>query len=266
MSTQTSAWPGAGNRSVERALQLLQLIAQSEDALRFADLERQSGLAKATLHQLLGSLIRTGWVDRDADTGRLEIGLAAFEVGTQYPVQVTLREVGAQILKNLAADINETCHFGQLTEGDVLYLDRALSTHPVRFAVAIGGRRPAYATSMGKAMLSRLTEAEVRALYSDGLEQVGPHTVSSVDALIEQLATIRQAGHAIDDEETASGVRCVGVPIPAEGRLLAISVSAPVQRVTVSDLMALVPRISEAANDVAKGLSVLDWFGDPQPQ
>lgn len=255
------SWSGAGNRSVERALHLLELIAQSEEPVKFADLERRTGLAKASLHQLLGSLVHAGWVDRDAETGRLTVGLTAFEVGTRYPIQETLRDVGRPVLEQLVAEVNETCHLGMLTGTDVLYLDRVVSAHPVGFAVAIGGRRPAYATSMGKAMLSTMADGEVRDLYSDGLPQVGPHTIGSVDALLDQLAGTRRSGYAIDDEETAAGVRCIGVPVPVPGRALALSVSTPIQRATVEDLTALVPRLLDAARDIAKRASILAWFG-----
>jgi DNA-binding IclR family transcriptional regulator len=233
--------------------------------MRFADLEQQSGLPKATLHQLLGSLLSAGWLTREPEGGWFSVGLGAFEVGTRFPVQQTLREVSAPILADLLAEFNETIHFGMLTDGDVVYIDRAVSSHPVRYAAPLGHRLPAYATGLGKAMLSGLPDDDVREFYPEGLHAITDHTITSMDSLIEDLRLSRARGYSLEDQESTPGVRCVGVLVPVKGRVLAMSMAIPISRATPEDLIAAAPRLQEAAVTIGERLAVLDWFAGVGP-
>jgi DNA-binding IclR family transcriptional regulator len=259
------AYTGETNRSVDRALGLLRTIATSPVPLRFADLEQQSGLPKATLHQLLGSLLSTGWVTRDPETGWLAVGIAAFEVGTRFPVQQSLREVSAPILAELLGELNETMHFGMLVDGDVVYIDRAVSSHPIRYAAPLGHRLPAYATGLGKAMLSALPDGDVQEFYPDGLMPITDHTITSMGALLTELKETRDRGFSLEDQESTPGVRCIGVLVPVKGRVLAMSMAVPISRASREDLIAAAPRLQRAADSIAERLSILDWFAGVGP-
>lgn len=260
MASNDSPWTGETNRSVDRALALMRTVALSPVPLRFADLEQQSGLPKATLHQLLGSLLSAGWLVREAEGGWITVGLSAFEVGTRFPVQQTLREVSAPILAKLLDELNETIHFGMLSDGDVVYIDRAVSSHAVRYAAPLGHRLPAYATGLGKAMLSALPPEDVVELYPEGLHAVTENTITSMPDLLKDLQDSRARGYSLEDQESTPGVRCAGVVVPAMGRILAISVAIPVIRASMNDLVAAAPRLLEAASLIGERLSVLDWF------
>jgi DNA-binding IclR family transcriptional regulator len=265
MVSNEFAWTGETNRSVDRALALVKLVATSSQPLRFVDLEQQSGLPKATLHQLIGSLLSAGWLSRDPESGWLSVGLGAFEIGTRFPVQQTLREVAAPVLAGLLAEFNETFHFGMLTEGDVVYIDRAVSSQTVRYAAPLGHRLPAYATGLGKAMLSSLSDEDVREFYPDGLHSITEHTITSIDALVDELQLTRERGFALEDQESTPGVRCVGVLVPIQSRVLAMSMAIPVIRVTIDDLVQAAPRLQQAAATIADRLAVFDWFSGVGP-
>lgn len=259
------SYTGETNRSVDRALGLLRAIAMSPVPVRFADLEQQSGLPKATLHQLLGSLLAGGWVTRDSETGWLAVGISSFEVGTRFPVQRTLREISAPILTELLAELNETVHFGMLVDGDVVYIDRAVSSQPIRYAAPLGHRLPAYATGLGKAMLSALTDDEVQEFYPDGLRPMTDHTVTSMDALLAELHETRVRGFSLEDQESTPGVRCIGVLVPVDGLILAMSMAVPVSRATKENLIAAAPRLQQAAHSIAGRLEIMDWFAGVGP-
>lgn len=265
MATNEGAWTGETNRSADRTLALMRSIAMSPVPLRFADLEQQTGLPKATLHQLLGSLLSAGWLTREPEGGWLSVGLAAFEVGTRFPVQATLREVSAPILTSLLAEFNETLHFGMLSDGDVVYIDRAVSTHPVRYASPLGHRLPAYSTGLGKAMLCALPDEDIEELYPEGLQPLTEHTVTSMGDLLRELAASRDRGYTLEDQESTPGIRCIGVLVPVESRVLAMSMAIPISRATNDDLIAAAPRLQEAAAAIGERLAVLDWFAGVGP-
>ena len=265
MAANDGAWTGETNRSADRTLALMRSIAMSPTPMRFAELEQQTGLPKATLHQLLGSLLSAGWVTREPEGGWLSVGLSAFEVGTRFPVQATLREVSAPILTALLAEFNETLHFGMLSDGDVVYIDRAVATHPVRYAAPLGHRLPAYATGLGKAMLCALSDQDVEDLYPEGLLPITEHTRTSMPELLEELRISRERGYTLEDQESTPGIRCIGVLVPVESRVLAMSMAIPISRATNEDLVAAAPRLIEAAATIGERLTVRDWFSGVGP-
>ncbi|WP_249998557.1 IclR family transcriptional regulator [Actinoplanes sp. M2I2] len=234
-------------RTVERALALLRTIAVSPDPMTFGELHRVSQLPKASAHNLLATLEECGYVVRDQN-GRYRVGLTAFEVGSAYPVRTGLLRLAEPILRDLVRRHNETCHLAILDHGDVLYLERLESSQPVRLTTASGVRVTAYATGIGKALLSLLSDQEVRAMYPGRLRTLTPATVSSMPALLRDLGETRRRGYSIDNEESTAGVRCAGAAIDAPGWPAAgISLSVPLQRMPDERLAELGADVQAAA-------------------
>ena len=132
----------ATNNSVDRALDLLRIVARSRGPVRFTDLVRISGIPKGTLHSLLASLEAAKFLERTTDGYR--VGIGAFEVGTSMPVPASLRDAVAPALDQLSGKVHEACHLGMLAGGDVVYLDRRDTGEGLRFASRIGQRLPAH--------------------------------------------------------------------------------------------------------------------------
>jgi DNA-binding IclR family transcriptional regulator len=251
------------NRSVQRALEILELIARARRPLSFSELLQQLDLPKASLHNLLATLEGNGFLDREAVTGRYTVGLGAFEVGSAYPIRRDVRDAAAPVLKRLSAEHNETCHFGILDRGDVVYIDRLDSTREVRLATAIGKRVPAYATGIGKALLSCLTADEVDALYPDELPPLVPNTIRRRSDLVEELTVSHARGYALDDEESTAGVRCVAAAVAVDGwPRVALSLAFPVQRATMRRLNQLGPQLRTAAAEIADRLTIISSLGE----
>ncbi len=251
--------PTAGSRSVDRALQILVLVAKADHPLRFSDLQRATGIAKGTLHGILQSLEAARFLQ--SSTEGFSVGLAAFEVGTAVPVLRSVRANADFALDELFARTHETIHFGTLVEGDVLYRSRRDSTYDLRSASRIGDRKPAYGTALGKAMLALLDDAAVEALYPPELVPLTPNTVTSRDALIEELRRCRTRGLASESEESTLGVRCLGMAVEANGQLFGLSLTVPVHRTSAAELEQLGPLLKAAAHDLAITLHAGSWLG-----
>ena len=242
------------NSSVDRALELLRLLACSRRPVRFAELQAQSGIPKGTLHSLLASLEAADFIRRS--TQGYEIGIAAFEVGTAVPVPASLRGAASPLLDELLP-LGEACHFGMLDGGDVVYLDRRdYSRDALRYTARIGGRKPAYATALGKAMLALKADAEIELLYPGGLTALTPQTLTTRAELLEVLAEIRTNGYATESEESTPGVCCIGVAGGVRDIVYGLSVTVPVVRAQASDLAAMfLPVLSATLHRLDASLS-----------
>jgi IclR family transcriptional regulator, acetate operon repressor len=252
--------PAHGNKSVDRALDVLRRIAAAPTPPITADLQRETGIPKATLHGLVSSLVAAGFVDRAAD-GRLTVGVVAFEVGAASASRATARGLIGPVLDEVIRVRNETCHVGQLDGGDVVYLEARDSTHGVKFSAPAGTRLPAYGTGLGKAMLSLLSDAEVTALYPPRLTPITAHTLTSRDQLVKQLATFRRLGYATEHEESTDGVACIGAAFPVEGRLFGVSISVPIQRLGDDGLAEVWPELDRATRDAERRLTARVAYG-----
>lgn len=150
-------------------------------------------------------------------------------------------------------------HLGVRAGRDTLYIDKLDSTQFIRMTSYVGARAPLYCTALGKAILSTMDDGEVRALYADEpLAALTPHSITSMDCLLEQLAAVREKGYAVEREENNENVCCVAVPLcNREGRAVyALSVSAPSFRMGEEEiarcaglLLGIRPRIERFLKD-----------------
>jgi DNA-binding IclR family transcriptional regulator len=114
-------------------------------------------------------------------------------------------------------------------------------------------------------MLCALTDQDVEDLYPEGLLPITEQTCTSMPELLEELRVSRERGYTLEEQESTPGIRCIGVLVPVEGRVLAMSMAIPISRATNEDLIAAAPRLIEAAATVGERLAVRDWFSGVGP-
>jgi IclR family transcriptional regulator, acetate operon repressor len=258
--TVTGRLTHGGSRTVDRALALLVLISRAKRPLRFSDVQRQTGIPKGTLHGLVRSLVAGGFLQ--STSAGLSVGLTAFEVGTTVPLVRSARSIADPALDALTAATRESSHFGTLLEGDVLYLNRRAASYDLLSISRIGHRKRAYGTALGKAMLARLDDDEITALYPSDLERLTPNTIPTRDQLLADLGACRRRGYASECQESTVGVRCIGMAVNVDERLFGLSLTAPVQRVSAKELDDMQPLLASAVEQVERMMRVSAWLGE----
>ena len=246
------------NRTVDRALSLLVLVSRAKRPLRFSELQRQTGIPKGSLHALVRSLLDAGFLT--ASPGGMSIGFTAFEVGTSVPLVRSARSIADAALDELTAATRESSHFGTLVEGDVLYLNRRAASYDLLSVSHIGQRKRAYGTALGKAMLAYLGDDDLAAIYPTQLAPLTGNTVRTRDELVTELERCRRQGFASECEESTPGVRCIGMAISVGGVLFGLSLTAPVQRVSASQIAQMQPVLAAAVEHVDKAMRVSSWL------
>lgn len=247
------------NNSVDRALDLLTIVARSRGPVRFTDLVKATGIPKGTLHSLLASLEAAQFLERSGDGYR--VGIGAFEVGTSMPLPASLREAVAPALDQLAEMTHEACHLGMLAGSDVVYLDRRDTGEGLRFASRIGQRLPAHATGLGKAMLALLPDHEIATRCPEVLPRVTPRTVATRVDLMKLITDIRERGYSLESEESTPGVCCIGTAVMGPDGPLGLSITVPVQRANVDELSRFLPDLNEAVERIHDVATARHWFG-----
>jgi DNA-binding IclR family transcriptional regulator len=200
------------NNSVARALRLLELIADNDGApMRLSALAAAIEAPKSSVHTILGSLLARRFLE-PADEGGYRLGIRAFEVGAAYSRHMSpTRAVHAELVE-LSHELRVTAHFAILDGPGVLYIEKEDPPGPgVRLASAVGVRLPAHLTAVGKAALAFSGDAAVSQVDL-AVRGTSRQAMTAAD-LDDELATVRRAGFAVDDGQTAPGIRCVAAPV-----------------------------------------------------
>ena len=135
-----------------RVLKILDAIAEGGSGKRLSDLSRDLQIPKSTLLPILQTLCERHYLNQ-TEAGRYSAGTALFSLGASFSGCFPVLDFVRGQLKDLVDIVGETCYFGVLDDGLVLYLEKVDSPQPLRVLTNTGKRLPAYAASIGKALL-----------------------------------------------------------------------------------------------------------------
>ena len=237
--------PGYPIASVDNALTLLALLGE-RDRLRVADAAEALGASRSTAHRLLAMLEYHGFAQQDPATRAYLPGPALIEVGLSALRSMDLRTLARPLLEALSEEVGETVHLVALQDASVMFVDSVETSRSLRIGSRVGQRMPAHCTAAGKAILAQLAPAELERLYPGGrLERLTARSLRTMDELLAELDEMRERGFATNFGQSEDEVAAVAVAVPSRPGhpRAAITVSAPLTRLTEAD----VPRIAAAA-------------------
>lgn len=243
--------------TVERTLAIFEALAQSRLGMGLAELARRLSVPKSSVHCVLLTMERCGYVHRNERTGRYVLGLKLYGLANLAVRGVKLREQAAPFLHALAERTCLTVHMAILENSEAVLVDRIEPLGIVGPATWVGKRVDVHCTALGKVLAAGLGEGELRALVRERpLLRHNDNTIVSPQKLREELARVRELGLALDDEEEEIGQRCVGAPIQSEAgkTSAAISVSGTTAQINVDNLPGLIADVKKTASDISDTL------------
>ncbi len=256
----TGRKPSTGERSAQvqsllRALSLLDSLAEAEDGAALTELAQRVGLSTSTAHRLLMTLEQERYVHFDAERKLWSVGVQAFVAGSAFMRSRNLATVARPAMRALMEQSGETVNLAIEDEGQALYLAQVECRQMMRAFATPGGRVPLHCSSVGKALLAAMPDAQVaKILHRTGMTRMTARTIATPMALREELTRTRERGYAIDDEEHAVGLRCAAAVIHDEfGEPAgAVSVSGPMARIPDGRLPLLGSLAKDAADAIAR--------------
>ena len=242
-----------GVQSIERAFDLLEMLADAGGALGLSELSTVSGLPLPTVHRLMRTLVNRGYVRQEASR-RYTLGSRLIRLGeiSSQMLGTWLRPFLAQLVRLTG----ETANLAMLDGDEVVYIAQVPSPHSMRMFTEPGRRVQPHCTAVGKALLAQLPPGEARALLErDGMPAYTPATITDPDLLIAHLEVIRKQGYAVDEGEQEVGVRCFAVAVPDAPGSLAISTSGPQTRMTDDAAARIVPALQRTAREISETIA-----------
>lgn len=240
-------------KSVVRVFDLLELITDAGGDVTLSELSAMAKLPLPTIHRLLRTMVSLGYV-RQLTNRRYALGPRLVRLG-----EAANKQFGALArpqLKWLVDELGETANMAMLDSDMVIYVAQVPSPHAMRMFTEVGRRAHTHDTGVGKAILSQLSDDVVRGIVKlAGMPTPTDRSIGSVDALLSDLAVIRERGYSIDDGEQEVGVRCFAMAIPGAPTPTAISVSGPVARVDDAFAERAIPLLRQAVAEIARNAS-----------
>ena len=250
MGYQPAPRSGAGSPGISAVLDVLDVLDRQGPAT-LAQLARETGTAKSTLHRVCTMMSERGWIARDALSGYIQLGPRVASLARATPVS-PLTAGFHGIARRLLDRHNETTCLTVLDGRDSVFIAKEETTHAVRLVSPVGSRLPAFAAASGRAMLADREEEEIRAMY-DGSELVTPtgRRLDGLPELLEILRETRRRGYAENVDETALGLHCLAVPVGPPGRVMAaITFCVPTGRMSAARRQEMIPDLLRAAREI----------------
>jgi len=246
-ATDQKGYRVQGAAAVIKGLRLLMAIPELGRDATVRALQEAVDMPRPTVYRLLNTLMQEGFVERNPVSGEYVLGRQVVRLAQQSQAGSSLPAQVRGTLERISVATGETVHLAVPYGCHMTFIDKVESAEAVRMASYVGMPVPMHSTSVGKAYLAVLDEP-TREQYLEQLtlEPVTPHTITSLEALREELARTRARGYAIDDEENERGIICFGRAIwTTDGALAgAISVSVPRYRLPERDPERIVEAIT----------------------
>lgn len=224
--------------SLDRGLRLLQAFGAAGGAMTLSDIARIAELPRATARRILFTLQRRGFVDSDGKLFRLTphvLTLAASYLRSDQLVTVL-----QPVLDEISVAAQEISSLAVLDGDDVVFIARASPTRIFTGGVDIGYRLPAFCTAVGRVLLGRFDDAELKAkLGATKREALTPQTVIDQKRLLAAIIADRDRGYALVDREAEPHFRSIAVPVRRydDTIVAAINIGAHVDRISTDEMI-----------------------------
>jgi DNA-binding IclR family transcriptional regulator len=250
------------NQSLDRGLDVLELLDASEQDVGVRDVARKLGLSPAIVQRLINTLCERGYLLRDGDTRRYRLGYRSIGLGSDRARSGDVVSLAQSELRRLTEQHRVNAFLGTLKEGRAVYLVTVQGDGPIAIRAGAGEQMPLHSTAIGKVLLASLDGAVSRMLLGKRkLQRITERTITDPDKLLRSLDRIRSQGFATVREENLPGVLSVGAPIRDAGGsvVAAVSVAYPRSLDPALSLEAMTPHVVKVAERISRRIG---WLGE----
>lgn len=225
-----------GNQSVEKAFQIIELLAQEGEPMRLLDISKTLAINSSTVIRFLNTLLKCGYVAQDPETLKYYLTYKFCGIANKINANNSIRDLAAPYMKQLSKIFAESACLAVAQDMRVIYIYVVEgSDMMLRSMQRIGNIAPMHCTGIGKLFLTEFTDKQLDHLIETyGLNRFTTSTITNKDQLIAELDKIRQMGYALDNEECEIGTRCVAGPVRDHSNKIVagISITGPSNRLT----------------------------------
>lgn len=215
-------------KSAIKVFDVLELIVE-RTKLTVTEASKLTGYTSSTIQRILNTLRYLDYIEQDQNTLEYYPTFKIYNLGHQIHITDTISSTAKPHMRKMAEELNETINLGILDNHRIIYLDKVLSTSPLRVDISPNTLIPLYSSALGKA-IAAFNQNEYS--FGDNYEKFTDNTLQSDEELKNNLIDIKKQGYSLDNEEFVEGLICIGVPIlnKENEAIASLSVSIPTIR------------------------------------
>ena len=241
--------------SLERALEILELVACKSGGLTNAAISDRMEMATSTASYILNRLERSGFLQRQTETGRYEIGIKMVALAHAPLRDMGLRREAEPVLRRLSGQTDASSLVGVLERGHVMIVDKIEKPDLAVIDMDIGVCYPVHSTALGKVLLAYLPENRVHLIFDRvPFVKSSPRTIASKSQLLEDLKRVKKQGYSVVDGELFMGIRAIAAPVFGASDEIRAAVSATGFTFSVEDKR-IIGAVQAAAHEISKRLA-----------
>ncbi|KAA0971978.1 IclR family transcriptional regulator [Aureimonas fodinaquatilis] len=244
---ETDAAPSYAAPAVDKAFDIIDLVAGEIDGLTVTDIALRLGRSTSQIYRIVVSLHRLGFLRRNEQTDRYELALKLYELATRHPPLQRLIHHANPVLAALSDDTDQSCHLASITGTSLVILAQADSPMPMHYTVKLGSRFPAMETSSGVVIGAFSSPNRQQILLADFSAEEQKQFRARFDA-------IARDGYERRDSEVTAGVINLSKPVfDAAGQpVAAVTVLFLPQRRMRFELDAVLEKVLAAADELTR--------------
>ncbi|MEU7177552.1 IclR family transcriptional regulator [Streptomyces celluloflavus] len=205
-------------KSVARAADILEALGTAEPGrgMSVTEVAQTCRIAKSATFGMLQTLRAYGFVSDDGEgmSRRYRLGMGLARLGDRARSQVSLRTIAHPVLRELTAVTGMASRLAVPEDGHAVVVDQVEIDQRIRLDLRMGQRELPHCTGLGKALLAAFSPTEAALVVERfGLPRRTPRTITDPATFLAHLRDIERIGYALDDEEDAEGVICIGAPV-----------------------------------------------------
>lgn len=213
----------------ERVVFILNTISESKDGCTLTEICEKTKISKGTAFPILSTLVNLKMVLKNPKTNIYTIGIESFKIGYSFFKNINIYELIKDTMNEIVYEVSEICQLGIFKDGKVFYISKVEPYRAIKLMSSIGQSLPAYASALGKCLLSQLTNSEIEKMYEKGLKPLTPNTITDINILLKQIDEVRKNKIATEYGESSVEIECIATPlVDKNGNIFAaMSVSIP---------------------------------------
>lgn len=245
----------AGNQSAEKALRILEYLADQNEPMRLMDIAKETNLNNSTALRFLTTLLSMGYVAQETDTSKYYLTYKLVTLGKRVNEKKPLSKIVSPYLKKISETLQESACLAIDQNSQVVYIDVKEGPRQIVKAMQrIGNIAPMHCTGIGKLLLLNYSETQIdHLIQTQGLSRFTQYTLTTRDALLYELQEVREKGYALDNEECEIGARCIAFPIYVHSQkvIAGISVTGPSIRLTDAFTNKWIPYLRQVSQQIS---------------
>ncbi|MGI6169417.1 MAG: IclR family transcriptional regulator, partial [Christensenellales bacterium] len=243
------------NQSSEKLLLILERLSEQDEPIRLQELSRLVGMNESTALRYIVTLQKNGYVVQDADTNRYSLSYKICAIAANVSSRKSIRNICTPYLRSIAQIFSESANIAEEHNMMVMYIEAVSGPRQLLMTTRrIGNISPMHCTAVGKLLLLNYAPPQIdQFIATRGLPALTDRSITTREALLRELETVRRQGYALDNEEYEPGARCVAAPVYdyTGGIIAGMSVSGPATRMTDEHIYEKLPFLLDATQQIS---------------